>query len=748
MLLGPAIISSAQPWPAYRAIINAMRPEIIRVRTPEGFGFSPAQLHDVLADNPGLQMVAFGTEDLIVGPQQVAKEIAGRGFLSLVDQFPFVEFVIELGNEPFDDPNHSIWSHRGDLIHTLTTLTSEWARPNLKWAVGLPTTLPLVIDLLARDQWGCVLDYADYLCPHWYGWRLIGDGAGDDGKWNDIMHYLYTRTTLPLLVTEVGIDDRDTPLPEKARRYLDWAAHAHPRIRGACLWGVGEWRGPGRNETMELTMEQATLLGARPLVVPEPEPQPPPRPEPPKEEPMPLHDRPLTLADPWFGTDDLTSAEIKRTFLAQGAPDDQQLAQFVDSLVYRTHEFGLLTKAVAGQVAVETNWLRFGGQVAKKQNNFGGIGADDGGAAGAVNPTVDYGVVQVCVHHLAYLLGLPDQWPEHLRQYAHTDDRIDDVQSLLKARGLLENRPALIQDYGGGIWATDPNYKYKIIERANLIWAGRTKEQEPLMGAQIPGFIWKPARDDHYDQGRSGKVRGGAQHYTGGTNSLDWLTFSSQPDPVSAHFLVRRNATMDNRGWQLVDMRDTAWTNWYANPYTITIEYEHLASQDIPEGDYEVMAQTWVDIIRWLEENPEVGSIRAEVSAFGIQGHKAWTPESGTACPDGIDVNRIVSRVREILDGTPSEPLPDPNTWFFVETGHWVINLPEAPMLDFYRTEGAWEKLGYPLSGMWLRDDGAHIQFFENVLLEIYPDGTRRFGGLGQRLFQLRAAYQVTEDLA
>lgn len=58
------------------------------------------------------------------------------------------------------------------------------------------------------------------------------------------------------------------------------------------------------------------------------------------------------------------------------------------------------------QMAHETGWLKFGGQVSESQNNFAGIGATNGGAKGAVFASIEDGVTAHIQHLYAYATSL------------------------------------------------------------------------------------------------------------------------------------------------------------------------------------------------------------------------------------------------------------------------------------------------------------------------------------------------------
>jgi hypothetical protein len=88
----------------------------------------------------------------------------------------------------------------------------------------------------------------------------------------------------------------------------------------------------------------------------------------------------------------------------------------------------------------------------------------------------------------------------------------------------------------------------------------------------------------------------------------------------------------------------------------------------------------------------------------------------------------------------------DPNAELF-PTGHWIINATGAPMLAFFRKQGGWERLGYPLEGMRLDPDGVYRQLLENCEIESWPMGWGphpgphvRLGGIGQKYKPLKDA--------
>lgn len=261
--------------------------------------------------------------------------------------------------------------------------------------------------------------------------------------------------------------------------------------------------------------------------------------------------------------------------------------------------------------------------------------------------------------------------------------------------------------------------------------------EETSVSAQISGFKWREADSNHYDRGRTQKIRGGAQHYTAGTNSLDWLTKTSNP-PVSATFLVKHNPTLDDRGWQLVRIEDTAWTTAFANPYTVSIEYEHTGKGAIPDAAYDVLAQTWIDIAAYVKAH-NLGEI--PLNREGIKGHKEWVNNPQLTCPDGIDVDRIVRQIDALVkpedgSGPPQLPktVPDPweknNPW---RKGIWI---PEV-FVDEIDESHDWIAFGYVLTPVFAEGD-VLVQYFERARLELHRNGEVTRGLVGLEAMQAR----------
>lgn len=292
-----------------------------------------------------------------------------------------------------------------------------------------------------------------------------------------------------------------------------------------------------------------------------------------------------------------------------------------------------------------------------------------------------------------------------------------------------------------------PQYAARMVALINA-WMTEDTE-EPPMAAQIPGFEWLAADNRHHTKGRTQRIRGGAQHYSAGTDSRGWLTTSADSN-VSANFLVKHTPKLDDRGWQLVRIEDTPHTTAYANPYTVSIEYEHRASQSVPDIAYEVLAQTWADIDAYLDARPQLGNIEL------IAGHKTWVANPELICPDGVDVARIVRRFNELR--TPAKPpLPprNPLEVWSATLDPWNDSNPYARGREpFYiedrflpRMRADFMRFGYVVSGAMLEPDTAGVprlvQYTERVRMEIQPDGSYTEGLTGLEALRTRYPHLV-----
>ena len=122
------------------------------------------------------------------------------------------------------------------------------------------------------------------------------------------------------------------------------------------------------------------------------------------------------------------------------------------------YRFGIRADVAFAQMLLETNYLRYGGDVHPGQNNFAGIGATGGGNPGNSFATAELGVIAQYAHLAWYC------YPDHQNQYCNTtyDPRHFGTGHVYTARTLREL---------GGRWAVPgTTYGRDIARLANQTW--------------------------------------------------------------------------------------------------------------------------------------------------------------------------------------------------------------------------------------------------------------------------------------
>lgn len=142
------------------------------------------------------------------------------------------------------------------------------------------------------------------------------------------------------------------------------------------------------------------------------------------------------------------------SFLTRKNPEIPQetARRFVEIYVEEAESEGVNHDIAFVQMCLETNFLRFGGQVKKSQYNFCGLGATDDGAAGATFSSVREGVRAHIQHLKAYASTEP-------LQQENVDPRFE----------LVERGSARYLTDLTGRWATDPNYDRKLNRYLNQL---------------------------------------------------------------------------------------------------------------------------------------------------------------------------------------------------------------------------------------------------------------------------------------
>ncbi|NER20126.1 MAG: peptidoglycan DD-metalloendopeptidase family protein [Symploca sp. SIO1B1] len=168
------------------------------------------------------------------------------------------------------------------------------------------------------------------------------------------------------------------------------------------------------------------------------------------------------------------------------------------------------------QMCLETNFLRFGGDVDPSQNNFSGIGAIGGGANGAFFPNARTGVKAQIQHLKAYASTAPIAKPP-----------IVDPRFELVTRGVAPT----VNDLSGR-WATDPDYGTKILAILKRLYesSGIGDPEPPDDDIETSVNITQPQDGDEFEVDQAFTVAGTAAEDVA-TVSL-YTPFSSTSFPL------------------------------------------------------------------------------------------------------------------------------------------------------------------------------------------------------------------------
>jgi len=214
----------------------------------------------------------------------------------------------------------------------------------------------------------------------------------------------------------------------------------------------------------------------------------------------------------------------------------------------------------------------------------------------------------------------------------------------------------------------------------------------------IPKLIDNTA---NFTKGRRGNTVKGIVIHTEGAGKIDGMAdrslynwFNTNSRNVSAHYYV----TFSGKVEQYVLDSNTAHQagNWTVNLQTIGIEhqdngYYDPGQQKYTDAQYESSAQLIASLCQKFSIPAKfVPDISAEP---GITIHKD-VPFASTACPNGLDWNRIIDRAKAILDGAP-----------VAAVAHAALVAQPAPANPF-------EPLTHPLRG--LHDEDAANWMLQN----------------------------------
>ncbi len=168
----------------------------------------------------------------------------------------------------------------------------------------------------------------------------------------------------------------------------------------------------------------------------------------------------------------------------------------------------------------------------------------------------------------------------------------------------------------------------------------------------------------NYSTGRFGAtVTNIICHTEVGRNKPSWDSFNTPGSGHSANYLIGENGEIICA----VGEGDTAWhaANWQVNKSSIGIEHEDMGNYNDPvrtDAEYASSAELVADICRrYGIPCQRVGVTNHIPDGPGIALHREVSQApGGTACPDGLDVERIIRQAQAILGGATVQPIPAP----------------------------------------------------------------------------------------
>lgn len=170
------------------------------------------------------------------------------------------------------------------------------------------------------------------------------------------------------------------------------------------------------------------------------------------------------------------------------------------------------------------------------------------------------------------------------------------------------------------------------------------------MAVPKPNIRWRGAHPNNYTVGRPGASRDGRQsmHHVVGSRESAVIVFNQPSRGASSHYVVGGDL-ID----QCVDINNTAWCdgNWDSNLRTISVEHEGGWNGTGPYSNE--MYEQAAHLCAWLREN------------YGVNRwvrHRDVSLKS-TACPGGLDVDRIWNRASQLIHQYNQPVTPPTPEW-------------------------------------------------------------------------------------
>ena len=437
-------------------------------------------------------------------------------------------------------------------------------------------------------------------------------------------------------------------------------------------------------------------------------------------------------------------------------------------------EFGFPRSHTWGQSGHETGWFWSRtnvNQVKPEQHNWGGLGADNSGAAGATFGPVDgysaeeHGALAFMCHRALYVFGPPDLWPQHLRKYAKYAYRLAAVRwahntvkkpdgSLLRHLGTVKR----IRDFVNGRWArTDTlplgtlqnGYSTGIVDKANQVHA-QPREETPMgtpyehviSGLEdVRHLLKRNPRGGSEGRMALGHKHGAVIHFNGPDVSatddrrfiIDVIApyhaqkdFSRAGDGSAVGDGIMYHVGIGRHGEKFL-MRDLEAGLWHSgsnwNNHSLALFFPIGINQRATPAALQAAREVLDDWRRFTKGSREQVKGHLELSSTNCP---------GTLMADLVRPYRAGSDAPVIVEPGPAPATPraqlDP--WRFDEAAKnyaaawnkgqpfWVLD----PFVDWLLQRGGLATMGYVTSGAFVASDtGLLTQFFECGALEWHP---------------------------
>src|SRR5688572_33468387 len=95
---GVTIINDEYNWNRQVAIIDYANIRAVRLPITKGFGNTPAMVDDLV--NAGVTTIVYQSRDCLIEYENVYYDLVSQAFQLKILDYPNVQFILEVGNEP------------------------------------------------------------------------------------------------------------------------------------------------------------------------------------------------------------------------------------------------------------------------------------------------------------------------------------------------------------------------------------------------------------------------------------------------------------------------------------------------------------------------------------------------------------------------------------------------------------------------------------------------------------------------